>query len=1338
MEDVLKYQRLQGAIDSIVAKDRITASALESNFLVVGTERGIIHILSLTGIHIQKYVPHPGRAIRGLSLCFDGSLMVYSCAQDDDTVVQCSTASDELRTTTFHFSETITAIAVDYTSTAYKNDGMFLVGTQSGRLIKYRPSVLFGKKEKRIEDGKDSPVKAIAWQENLVAWADDEGLYLFDISTKSAIGRVPTPCGPGDRDVYPVTLRWTDVDQLLLGWAYTVTVLKVKSSAEEGLLTEAGSLVVKIVHSWETDCVVAGLQAFDRDHLVYLGYSTLSAEEMADGNNADGTVDPAVESVEDAVSGPLQGRTPGANADLEVVVAKIHDGDIVSADVLPLHGNLYLSQGPFQFQLLSSYDTRTLLRDPPHRQWQLHNYSENRGDQGIAPLLFVASPEDIVIGRVRDVNDRVRAALGQGDLKLAVDVAQYNRASLHVYNYADLLEGYIMHLLGVNETGLAAKEIARLAGMDAILWETWVYRFIKMGLLDYLCMELPIHKPRLERIIYEEVLENLIQKHPDKLLPTLQIWAQSPTALYDRDALIQKLERSLRLARRVAMTPVDVPLSAEDTVELLHMSVTDEQPNSPRPLSAHLGEDGILSSYRHTQEAKWRRQKRREARHAARHYFAALAHLHLINKNYEKALNSYLHRLPRTNVATTAAAAAVAGTSSVGGSVGGGKGGTAYSISTATGAGGRTTGGRRETSVSTLTASDAARQVQAEQQQQQPPSSHEALSLPEDEDFEVESEEDSDSGDEALPSAGGMGFPLSSSPARERRHALDETGASGDNAHSAQNNVPGMNHSQTQRNNINSNSEHRHVFELIEREHLFHNIAGKIRYLVRLSKPLCQRLLLSHLDKLPIGSVAAQLQSDRDLLRWYLTALFADPSARETYRAKEFSQLHLKQLQLSIEHRARSVLIQHMQHAAAGWTSAASTDSLLTHSQSQHQQQQSNELLQFLKAGWIPVTVALQEIDMFLASSTLYELFNTYVGEASVPISPTQLLCEEKVYLLAMQGEKQSALRLLLETDDVDRVLYFLTVHGHGHAARYLPPSSSSGGNGSSSHRFGRYSEDGQDDEFHQQQQHWLQVQQQQKEGHVLWEEVVRRALESPVFLHRLVTRLGDSGMDGTVLLRRLSEHVEHIPHFRQKISQVMSDWRCMDTLDRSCRALQQEEALTLLAQKNMRQRRAIKIEARSSTMQRCTICLRPLGTESAPPSLDSAMLLLNKTGGANELQLPCAPSAIALCGVQHLQHHHHYHHHQQQLSLSSSSSSSSGQPGGAGSGGGAAPSHHSLLFFNAKTAVHHRCFESILRAELESKRVADESKELLGTTSGAMLEKRGMVARTHHTQVHR
>lgn len=1318
--------------------------------------------------------------------------LACSCAEDDDTVVYCVANSEDLRTTTYQFSETVTAIAVDYTSVAYKNDGMILVGTQSGRLIKYRPSVLFGKREKRVEDGKNSPVKAIAWNDNLVAWADDEGLYLFDIATKSAIGRVPTPCGPGDRDLYPVSIRWTDTDQLLLGWAYTVTVLKVKTSVEEGLLTEAGNLVLKVVHSWETDCVVAGIHAFDRDHILYLGYSTISADEMGyseeaenaaieEGDeNEDADVDQVPTPADTTTGGAT--RSPGATADLEVIVAKIGDGEIVSADVLPLQGNLYLSQGPFQFQLLSSYDTRTLLRDPPHRQWQLHHYNEVRGgDQGKAPLLFISSPEDIVIGRVRDVNDRVRAALGHGDLKLAVEVAQYDRASLRVYGYAELLEGYIAQLLNSNEPAMAAKEIGRLAGMDAILWETWVYRFIKMGLLDYLCLEIPTQKPRLERNLYEEVLDQLITKHPEKLVPTLQTWsAKGPTTtgdgraggvgggLYDREALIQRLEKQLRLARRIAMAPVDVPLDAADD-----LAASYEEPSllssSAAPTSR---EDGILSSYQHTQEAKWRRQRRRETRHAARHYFAALAHLHLLNKNYEKALNCYLHRLSRSNNAAATGTASVAVPNVVGSNVGkaaassvsssSGKAGSLLgnnnvAVSSSIGSGRTTSQARRETSVSTMQASEAARQVQQDVG---------AGGDTDDVDFDLES--DDDDVDEGL-IEGGEAHVGGISPVRERRKALDESlqsnAAGGGGGPSSSSGSGGPGHS-SGNGNGNSISEHRHVFELIEKENLFHSIAGKIRYLVRLSRPLCQRLLLSHLDKLPIGSVAAQLQSDRDLLRWYLTALFADVSARETYRAKEFSNLHLKQLQLSIEHRARTVLQQYQWQAQQGltasspWsavyaaaTASSSTAALSSSSAAAAGSSSSaattladaSDLLTFLKAGWIPATVALQEIDQFTASATMMDLLATYNPNnhnnqphhvhASFslppvePLAPHQLLCEERVYLLAMQGEKLAALRLLLETDDVDRVLSFLTVHGHGHAARYFQPSATATSSSSSSMMGYHHHTYDDDNRAIARDPNSYEL---QREGQQLWEEVVRRGLESPSFLQVLVTRLGDAGMDGTLLLRRLSEHVEHIPQFRQKMTGVVLDLHTMETLNRTCRALQQDEALALLGQKNRRQRRAIKIEARSSTMQRCTICLRPLGTEASPPTLDQAMLLLSK-GGAMELQLPCAPSEISICGT-------HAAAAASAAAMAASSTSSSSSSSAAGGGHHHHHPHavHPLLFFNAKNAVHHSCFNAIVRAEGESRRVAEESKELIGGVASSVMEKRGMVARTHHTQVHR
>lgn len=46
-------------------------------------------------------------------------------------------------------------------------------------------------------------------------------------------------CAPDDDDVC-----------FCVGWAFTVTVLQVRSGAEEGVLSDSGTLVLKVLHSW--------------------------------------------------------------------------------------------------------------------------------------------------------------------------------------------------------------------------------------------------------------------------------------------------------------------------------------------------------------------------------------------------------------------------------------------------------------------------------------------------------------------------------------------------------------------------------------------------------------------------------------------------------------------------------------------------------------------------------------------------------------------------------------------------------------------------------------------------------------------------------------------------------------------------------------------------------------------------------------------------------------------------------------------------------------------------------------------------------------------------------
>jgi hypothetical protein len=94
----------------------------------------------------------------------------------------------------------------------------------------------------------------------------------------------------------------------------------------------------------------------------------------------------------------------------------------------------------------------------------------------------------MIIARLRDVNDRVADALSRHDLRSAVVLARADTNSLRIYKYSDLLQGYLLNLLdrrqGIeyeqdNVSIFAAQECKLFIGIDPLLWEFWINKFIQ-------------------------------------------------------------------------------------------------------------------------------------------------------------------------------------------------------------------------------------------------------------------------------------------------------------------------------------------------------------------------------------------------------------------------------------------------------------------------------------------------------------------------------------------------------------------------------------------------------------------------------------------------------------------------------------------------------------------------------------------------------------------------------------------------------------------------------------------------------------------------------------------
>jgi hypothetical protein len=62
-------------VESIFSHSKITAAAIETNYLVLGLQNGEIHVISFAGQKLHKFRKHQS-SVNSISLCFDGSLQI--------------------------------------------------------------------------------------------------------------------------------------------------------------------------------------------------------------------------------------------------------------------------------------------------------------------------------------------------------------------------------------------------------------------------------------------------------------------------------------------------------------------------------------------------------------------------------------------------------------------------------------------------------------------------------------------------------------------------------------------------------------------------------------------------------------------------------------------------------------------------------------------------------------------------------------------------------------------------------------------------------------------------------------------------------------------------------------------------------------------------------------------------------------------------------------------------------------------------------------------------------------------------------------------------------------
>ncbi|KDO20419.1 hypothetical protein SPRG_14357 [Saprolegnia parasitica CBS 223.65] len=514
-EPVLKYERIGGHFQTLFRDDALSCIAVHLNFVCVGTYEGHVLLLELNGRYVRRLHKHH-KKVQEISIdetgqhivssSDDGTVAVYSLlpiSSDDGVRVAIPNAGGEVNIYNFYSAVYSAQLETMYAS---KRERTFACGGIAGQLILNKKGWIIDK-ETTVHEG-EGPVHSIRYHENLLAWANDWGVKVYDTSTESRVTYIERPQNCPPFELCKAHLEWHTTS------THGLCLLSRKATF--------GTISAEVVAFLTFDFFVAGLAPWGESSAALLAY-------RPPGSAPPTTV------------GKERGEGPAETLPCPEVHLVQFDGQPLAADVLQIKG----------------YDK---LRASDYRLASLAFGSDQR-------VLYLCAPRDVVLCRRRDVDDRVAYALASRSYEAALNIALTDVASLQKHALDELVEYYLGELILSKAFAKAADVCHQL--LAGHLWEKYVYVFAQKGALGAIAKYMPTANPRLPSSQYEMVLTHFLETDPASLLEIIRKWPKprlqdklpvqssreyiesaSPfEPLYDADAWINQLETTVRRRR---------------------------------------------------------------------------------------------------------------------------------------------------------------------------------------------------------------------------------------------------------------------------------------------------------------------------------------------------------------------------------------------------------------------------------------------------------------------------------------------------------------------------------------------------------------------------------------------------------------------------------------------------------------------------------------------------------------------------------------------------------------------------------------------------------------------
>ena len=451
--DLVKYETLKldflhtEKTGTTETTDSVCCMAVGKRFLVIGTQQGWLHVVDFNGNEIKQY-QHHYTPISDISVDRE-SENVGACSTDGRVSVG-SIYGGQL-SCHINFDRPVSAIAID---PEYGTKQRFITGGSERKLILVDKSFILKRWQQTVLSNDQQKIHAIKWHGNLVAWADDKSVKIYDVNAKTKIIRLERERQAPPADLYRCNLVWEGETTLLIAWANWIAICEVKPriSSERvqdpSLPDRAGEVRIR----YRTRYFISGVAPFGTK-LLFLTYPA----DSLDRPKGESSPKPEIRILD---------RDNGLNQ-IEMSTIKIEE---------------------YEHLLAKDY----------------HMTCDEYED--LERIYYILSPKQIAICRPCDTDDRVSWYIKNRKYEEALLLVKNE----HVNNYTTLSVGekYLVYLVDTTQQyEKAASLLKGIIGTNLEIWLKWIHIFREKKQLECIIDKIPIGgELNLGQEVYEMIL----------------------------------------------------------------------------------------------------------------------------------------------------------------------------------------------------------------------------------------------------------------------------------------------------------------------------------------------------------------------------------------------------------------------------------------------------------------------------------------------------------------------------------------------------------------------------------------------------------------------------------------------------------------------------------------------------------------------------------------------------------------------------------------------------------------------------------------------------------------